>query len=178
MYEFLEYRVRNAMTRDPVTIGRRTTLAEVEALFERHDFNCLPVVEAGALAGIVTKLDLLKAFAFTKRTLLPPYEKIMRRPAAVVMNVRPVTVRPDMPLTRVLQRLIETRHKSLPVVVDGRLVGMIAREDVLRILRRAAAGEPAPGATGPATERSPRTSSRRSDAAPGTRTPSTCRRSG
>jgi CBS domain-containing protein len=184
MYEFLQYRVRDAMTREPVTIGRRTTLAEVEALFERHDFNCLPVVEAGALVGIVTKLDLLKAFAFTKRRLLPPYEKIMRRPAAVVMNARPTTMRPEMPLTRVLQRLIDTRHKSFPVVADGRLVGMVAREDVLRILRRAAAGERAPSAAGagdapadPSRAVSPRASSRRSAAAPGTTTPSRSRRS-
>jgi CBS domain-containing protein len=154
MYEFLQYRVRDAMTREPVTIGRRTTLAEVEALFERHDFNCLPVCEAGTLVGIVTKLDLLKAFAFRTQTLLPPYEKILRRAAATVMNLRPTTMRPEVPLTRVLQRLIATRHKSFPVVVDGRLVGMIAREDVLRTLRRAAAGERAPGAPpGPAPRR-------------------------
>jgi CBS domain-containing protein len=52
-----------------------------------------------------------------------------------------VTVGPDLPLTRVLQELVETRNKSLPVLDGTRLVGVVAREDVLRALRRAAAGE-------------------------------------
>jgi CBS domain-containing protein len=52
-----------------------------------------------------------------------------------------VTVAPDIPLTRVLQKLVETRNKSLPVLDGARLVGVVAREDVLRALRRAAAGE-------------------------------------
>jgi CBS domain-containing protein len=46
MYEFLSYRVRDAMTPDPVTIAPTARLAEAEALFERHEFNALPVVDA------------------------------------------------------------------------------------------------------------------------------------
>jgi CBS domain-containing protein len=141
MYEFLEYKVADAMTRDPVTIGRKTTLAEVEALFEEHDFNGLPVCEDGALVGIVTKLDALKAFAFGTQTMVPHYDEIMRQPAETVMTTQPITVHPGMNLTRVLQLMSETRYKSFPVVLDAQLVGVIAREDVLRALRRAAAGE-------------------------------------
>jgi len=44
MYEFLDYRVSDVMNENPVTVGPRTTLAEVEAIFEEHDFNGLPVV--------------------------------------------------------------------------------------------------------------------------------------
>src|SRR6266516_3091936 len=66
MYEFLDYQVADAMTYRPVTVGVGTPLAEVEALFERYDFNSLPVVSwDGILVGVVTKLDFLKAFAFT-----------------------------------------------------------------------------------------------------------------
>jgi len=45
----------------------------------------------------------------------------------------------------VLETLVRTRMKSLPVVEDERVVGMIAREDVLAALRRAVAGERATG---------------------------------
>jgi CBS domain-containing protein len=141
MYEFLEYQVADAMTYHPVTIGRATPLAEVEALFEQHDFNCFPVSEAGGLLGIVTKLDLLKAFVFTTRTMVPNYEAIMQRPAETVMTHRPVTVTPDMPLTRVLELMSETRYRSFPVMVGALLIGMISREDVIRALSRAARGE-------------------------------------
>ena len=55
------------------------------------------------------------------------------------MTSCPETVHPDTPLTRVLEKLVSTRWKSLPVVQDGRVVGIVSREDVLQALRRVAA---------------------------------------
>ena len=147
MYEFLEYRVCDAMTEAAatVTVSPDRTLAEAEALLEKHDFNALPVVEQGRLTGVLTKLDLLRAFRFTADTVLPPYERIMARPVSSVMSTDVVSVTPRTPLTRVLQRMLETRNKSFPVLDGEELVGVIAREDVLRALRRAVAGEAATG---------------------------------
>jgi CBS-domain-containing membrane protein len=51
------------------------------------------------------------------------------------------TVTPRAPLTRVLQKMLDTRDKSLPVLDDGRLVGVVTRRDVLSALRRGVAGE-------------------------------------
>jgi CBS domain-containing protein len=142
MYEFLDYRVADAMTYRPLAIGPGTPLAEVEALFERHDFNSLPVVSRdGILLGVVTKLDFLQAFAFTRREMVPHYDEIMRRPAESVMTRTPVTVQPDMPLTRLLQLMVDTRYRSFPVAMGALLIGIVARQDVVRALRRAAAGE-------------------------------------
>ena len=140
MYEFLEYRVADAMTYRPITITRDTSLAEIQAIFAEHDFNCLPVCEEGALLGIVTKLDCLKAFAFTPQSIVPHYDDIMREPAATVMTTKPLTVTPDLSLTRVVELMAETRYRSFPVTVGGLLIGIIAREDVLRALHRAAEG--------------------------------------
>lgn len=142
MYEFLEYRVKHVMTARPVVIGPDTTLGEAEALFERHDFDSLPVLDGdGRLVGVLSKLDLCRAFAFGTVSKLPHYDEIIAQPVASVMTREPATVEPDLPLTRALQKMIEARHKSLPVLEDGRLVGIVAREDVLRAVRRAAAGE-------------------------------------
>jgi len=142
MYEFLDYQVADAMIYRPVTVGADTPLAEVEALFERHDFNSLPVVSRdGILVGVVTKLDFLQAFAFTSHEMVPHYDEIMGRPAESVMTRCPVTVRPDVTLTRLLQLMVDTRHRSFPVAIGALLIGIVARQDVVRVLRRAAAGE-------------------------------------
>ena len=138
-YGFLDCRVADAMTRDVVTIAPETELSDVEAVFEQHHFNGLPVVQAdGSLAGFLTKLDLLRAFAFSPRTIVPHYEEIGHFTAEQVMNRDPSTVSPDLPLTRVLEQLVATKYKSLPVVQSDRLVGIVSREDVLAALRRTA----------------------------------------
>jgi CBS domain-containing protein len=142
VYEFLEWRVKHVMTARPITIAPNTSLAEAQALFERHDFDALPVLDAeGRLVGMLSKLDLCQAFAFGIASKVPHYDDIVARPISSVMSRSPVSVPPELPLTRALQKMIEMRFKSLPVVGDGRLVGIVAREDVLRAVRRAAAGE-------------------------------------
>jgi CBS domain-containing protein len=142
MHEFLQYRVRHVMTTTLKTIEPRASLAQAQAIFDQHDFNALPVVEPdGRLIGIFTKLDLLAAFAFTSASIIPQYEDVMRSQVAEQMTRELVTVGPDSPLTRVLQELVETRNKSFPVLDGTHLVGVVAREDVLGALRRAAAGE-------------------------------------
>lgn len=138
MYEFLQYQVRDAMTPNPITIRPTTLLREVEELFEAHDFNGVPVVdEQNHLVGVLTKFDLLKAFSLDSHALVPHYDDIMEQAAEAVMTREPVNVSPQMPLSRLLQKLVEMRTKSLPVVENGLVVGVIAREDVLKALRRA-----------------------------------------
>ena len=80
MYAFLEYRVEHVMTADPITIFPDTTLAEAEALFEEHDFDALPVLgDSGRVVGMLSKLDLCKAFVFTTAQKIPNYEEIIRQ---------------------------------------------------------------------------------------------------
>ena len=140
MYEFLDWQVRDVMSK-PLTIPPETTIQEAERLLERHGFNALPVVDASqALLGVVTSLDLLAAFRFTEDSMLPPYDEIVRRPVSRVMSRDALVVRPRTPLTRVLEKLVDSRNKSFPVIDDGRVVGAVAREDVMQALRRAQAG--------------------------------------
>jgi CBS domain-containing protein len=142
MYEFLDYRVSDAMTKEPLSVRPDTTIAEAEKLLERHGFNLLPVVADGRrLVGVLSSLDLLKAFQFEEEHLFPPYEEIMRRPIRSVMSEKLVTVSPRTPLTRALEKMVRTRNKSLPVALAGELVGILTREDVLNALRRAVGGE-------------------------------------
>lgn len=139
MYRFLEWRVADYMTRAVVTVSPDTPVHELERRFVVHDFNGFPVVDAGILLGVVTKFDVLKAFIFTPQTVVPPYQELSRRTAAEIMTRKVITFLPEAPLTRVLQTLVDARVKSFPVLDAGRLVGIIAREDVVRALRDASA---------------------------------------
>ncbi len=142
MYEFIYFRVKDVMTLDPVTIEPDSALSDVEVIFEQHDFNGLPVIEKSRkLIGMVTKLDLLKAFTFTEKSKIPLYDAIMAQKVSNVMTKEPRVVYPETPLTRVLQHMIETGHKSYPVVDNDHVIGIVAREDIMRALRQAAQGE-------------------------------------
>ena len=138
MYRFIECTASQYMTAAVKTVTRQTTMRELEALFERHDFNGFPVLEEGKMLGIVTKFDFLRAFAFTTGQVVPHYDELMNRTVTEVMTEAVVDVGPATPLTRVLQLMVNLKARSLPVISpDQQLVGMISREDVMRALRDA-----------------------------------------
>jgi CBS domain-containing protein len=139
MYEFLDYLVEDVMTSEVTTTTPDTPLSEVEAIFEANDFNSLPVLNAAAqLVGVVTKLDLLKAFRFNEDHMFPPYADIIKTPVSEVMTRDTHTVTPRARLTGVLEKLVDSGSKSFPVLDGDELVGVVSREDVLRGLKRAA----------------------------------------
>jgi CBS domain-containing protein len=136
MYRFLACTVSQYMTQTVETVTRQTTMRELEALFEKHDFNAFPVVEDGKMLGIVSKFDFLRAFAFTSGRMVPHYDELMGQPVADVMTEAVVHVDPTSPLTRVLQLMVGLKARSFPVVSsDHQLEGMISREDVMRALK-------------------------------------------
>jgi CBS domain-containing protein len=136
MYGFVGCTAKQFMTRTVITVSRQTTMRELAALFEKHDFNAFPVVEDGRLVGIISKFDFLRSFAFTTSQVVPHYNELMSRPAAEVMTEAVVHIDPTSPLTRVLQLMVSLKTRSFPVMsADGQLQGMISREDVMRALK-------------------------------------------
>jgi len=139
MHPFLELRVRDYMSCPVVGVLPTASLGTLEQEFRKHDFNSFPVLHEDALLGVVTKFDVLKAFVFTPRAVLPSYEEIAKLRAEQIMTRDVITFPPSAPLTRVLQTLVDFRVKSFPVVDGKRLVGMVAREDIVRALQDSAA---------------------------------------
>lgn len=135
MVAFLSLKVADAMATDLVTVTPDTTLADVRQLFERFQYSGLPVVDGDKLAGWVTQFDLLNTFTLQTESIMPQYARILKQPVGSIMQHEPECVDPALPLNRVLLRMIETRHRSFPVVEDGKLVGIIAREDLLQGLQ-------------------------------------------
>lgn len=136
IYRFLECTAGQYMTSDVKTVTGQVTLAELEGLFEKYDFNAFPVVDEGRITGIVTKFDFLRTFAFTTAEMVPHYDELMRRRIGDAMTEAVVHVEADAPLTRVLHLMVTLKARSLPVVsAPDRLIGIISREDVMRALK-------------------------------------------
>ncbi|SPP98470.1 CBS domain-containing protein [Bradyrhizobium vignae] len=139
MYKFLEKTVDGYMTRDVATVKRDLDMLALSEMFERDDFNSYPVEDDGQVVGIVTKFDILKCFAFTPAQMLPRYHELMGRKVGDVMTPEFIYVSRDTRLTRVLQIMVEHRIRSIIVLnAAQKLVGIIAREDVIAALKATA----------------------------------------
>jgi CBS domain-containing protein len=139
LYKFLQQTVEKYMTRNVKTVTRDLSVRELNEMFERDDFNTYPVDEDSQIVGLVTKFDVLKCFAFTPSQMVPHYDDLMNRTVADIMTSAYIYVAADTRLTRVLQLMVEHRIRSIPVMDnEHRLVGIIARRDVLRALSASA----------------------------------------
>lgn len=132
--------VWEVMSPNPITVGPEVTLAELLDLFDAHDVNAFPVIDAeGGLHGLVTKLDVLRLLRPIEGLALPDFSTVARRRVVEVMRPGVVTVEPDDPAAVAADLMVSTGLRSLPVVdrSSGRpvLQGMLSRGDVLRGLR-------------------------------------------
>jgi CBS-domain-containing membrane protein len=139
LYKFLQQTVADYMTRNVRTVTRELSVRELNEMFERDDFNTYPVEEDTQIVGLVTKFDVLKCFAFTPSQMVPHYDDLMNRTVGDIMISAFIYVAAETRLTRVLQLMVEHRIRSIPVMDnEHRLVGIVARRDVLKALSASA----------------------------------------
>lgn len=145
---------RDIMTINPVFVTPATKLTDAAALMLEHHFNGLPVVdENGALVGVVAQSDLvsqhkklkLPSFFVLLDSVIPlaspkRFEEEFRRMAATIvgdiMTARPRDIAPDTPIADIASLMADQKYYTLPVVDNGKLVGVVGKEDVLRALLR------------------------------------------
>lgn len=141
MHRFLEATAGQYMTRAVKTVTRDTTMRDLQQMFDEDDFNCYPVREGDDIVGVVSNFDFLKCFAFNPGRMVPAYDSLLSRTVADVMTPEFIYVDPATKLTRVLQLMVDHRMKSVPVLDAGQqLVGIIAREDIMRAVTECAQG--------------------------------------
>jgi CBS domain-containing protein len=145
MYEFLAETVATVMTAPCRAVAPEMTVGDLHRIFETDDVESFPVVRDGIAIGIVSKFDALRPFAFASDQIVPHYDALMGTTVEEIMTRDFVSVSPDTALTRVVQIMVRHRFKSLPVLDHAHHpLGMIAREDVFRALKRCTAHRPSP----------------------------------
>ena len=115
--------VRDAMTPGVETVEPSQPLLDAAKLMKSGDFGSVPVVENGRLVGVLTDRDIVvRAVA---QGLDPSSARV-----GEVASTGPVTVEPDQDLAEALRLMAQHRVRRLPVVDDGKLVGVLSQADV------------------------------------------------
>jgi CBS-domain-containing membrane protein len=131
-------KVGDVMTKQPTVVGLDTPVREAAELMRSKVVRHLPVVDqAGHVLGIVTDRDLRHAAfmpALAEQVGLEP-RRVKAPRVRDVMTWSVVTTGPDTPLVQAALTMFQRRIGSLPVVTDGRLVGILTERDVFTGLR-------------------------------------------
>lgn len=132
--------VRQAMTRAVLTLPPDMRTDDAAAMLRRYGIGGAPVLDAGRLIGVVTEGDLTsdRPRAQTTGPFLRPRRGSAEWCVQDVMSAAPIVVCGDEPLTEAVLRMDERGVDRLPVVdARLRLLGILARDDVVRSLARA-----------------------------------------
>ncbi len=142
------------MTRDVVTARPTDTVAHVARLLSERAISAVPICDdGGALVGMASEGDLMRPFVDSnvKRrawwmtlladgTDLAPefveYVRLDRHQVGDLMTTPVITAQESTSVTELAEKMAEHRIKRVPIVRDGKLVGIVSRADVIRAIAR------------------------------------------
>jgi CBS domain-containing protein len=127
--EDLLMQIANWMTHDPVCITHQDTLARAKELMDAGQFRRLPVIDNDKLVGIVTERDLRQHWDYLDSTKVD-----------AAMTPDPVTITPRVTAEDVARLLLQHKIGGLPVVENGKLVGIVSTSDLLQSVLERGAG--------------------------------------
>ncbi|MBS3773336.1 MAG: CBS domain-containing protein [Candidatus Thermoplasmatota archaeon] len=121
-----EAAISDVMTDNPVIISRKASVIDAAREMKGEDVGSIIVVDDGAPVGIATESDILrKVVAEGKDAAEISVDDIMSHP--------PVTITPDDNMMDAIRLMNDKKIRRLPVVDNGKLVGMVTEGDLLRI---------------------------------------------
>jgi CBS domain-containing protein len=110
---------------DVITVDVRTTVSDVGKLLTRKNIGAALVMDGGRLTGVVGERDIVQALAARGTEVLDwPVTELMRTPV--------VTCTVDDPVTGLMATMTQKRVRHVPVLSEGRLVGVVSIGDVVK----------------------------------------------
>ncbi len=119
-----DLRVAGVMSSPVVTVSPATPLSEVIRMMYENKHLGYPVIDRGAMVGIITLADIRSA---------PPIDRDAMQ-VRDVMTRDVITLGPDAPLTDALRLISLNEIGRIPIIEDGALVGIVTRTDILRVM--------------------------------------------
>lgn len=110
-----------------ITVSPRQTVAEALDLLVANNIGAVVVVEAEKLVGILSERDIIRRAAHTRT--------VFALPVAKVMTKDPITGLPQDDIRSVANTMTQKRFRHLPIVDDGKLVGIVSIGDVVKAQR-------------------------------------------
>jgi CBS domain-containing protein len=133
-------KISDVMTEEVVTVRPERSLKEVAEILALHRISGAPVVDAnGTVIGVVSELDIVRqevgeekpsgrlSRLFGRRRK----REVEKRTARDAMTSPPITIGPRREVSQAARTMVELGINRLPVVDDGRLVGIVARADLV-----------------------------------------------
>ncbi len=144
---------KDIMTTEVVTVSPESSVSEIAQLLLKYNISAVPVIdEKGGVAGIVSEGDLMRrpesdtekrprswwlGFMAGRHELAQEFTKSHGQHASDVMTKNVTVVNEDTPVGEIARILEENHIKRVPVVRDGKLVGIVSRANLLRGLATA-----------------------------------------
>jgi len=153
------------MVRDVVTVTPDDSVSHAVELLAKHDISALPVVDGeGRLTGVLSEADLIHRVEIGTEKKQPWWVEAVTPAAALaadfakahgrrvheIMSTDVVTAGEDAPLAEIAALLERHRIKRVPIVRDGKLIGIVSRSNLIQAL----ASSHAPAAPALETDRS------------------------
>jgi len=131
--------VHQIMTKNPIYIGRNTTLREALRIMNESDFRHLPVVSEKELVGVISDRDL-RTYTTPMSEDFDKQERAaaqLERTVAEIINGEAISVGPETDIGDAIDLMLDQKIGALPVIddKDGTLVGIVSMVDIIREAR-------------------------------------------
>ncbi|MBI5252806.1 MAG: CBS domain-containing protein [Euryarchaeota archaeon] len=122
--ELKKIKAKDVMIKELITIGPEEKIALADLIMARSSIGGLPVVDRGKLVGIITQRDIMLARNYEIGGLM----------TRDLMSKNLITVGPEASLKEILEVMLDKKIERIPVVENGKLVGLIVHNRVLRAI--------------------------------------------